>query len=380
MDENIFVSFGLHFHQPWWQSKETLLRIHRDCYLPLARWISSSNIPVFAHLSGSFLKLCQAHGLDEFIDGLRPSAQKGQLLLTGGAQHHPILPKIPPEEAFRQINLHRQLHRDIFDMEVRGLFPPEMAYSPQVGDLAFVLGLEWVLANDLQYGGRYQEAPRNYLAMDRGVPFLLRSHLWSTRIAFPSRGPTELAHGMVNDLQFSLTGRQYIVLMMDAETFGGHLEAGGQPAVNFFQMMGILNQRARVVLPTQILAEFPRARKTIPSGSWSTLPQDVAEGIPYPLWDHPHNRAHRALWELVDLTYLAFLKAGSPDAVRSRMDRAWNSCKWWWVSRGNFSPGLLKSEVANLESIIFECVGQDDKVFIHAQDLIGYLWKILGIA
>ena len=158
------------------------------------------------------------------------------------------------------------------------------------------------------------------------------------------------------------------------------MEAGGQPVENFFTMMEIFSQREQVVLPTQILAEFPRARKTMPSGSWSTLPQDVADDIPYPLWDHPHNRAHRALWELTDLAYLAFLDAGSPESTRDRMDRAWNSCKWWWVSRAKFSPELLRGEVDNIVKLVFECTGPDDKILPRTLDLVSYLWKILGVA
>jgi len=375
----IYMVFGFHCHQPWWQFDDVMERVHRDCYLPLSRWLAGGSAPpLLFHLSGSLVELCEKHGFNKFLTNVWAARNCwGRLTLVGGAYHHPILPLIPREEAVRQVALHRQKYQEVFRSAPEGFFPPEMAYAREVAELAMGAQLGWVLADDLPYSVACGHAPRDYVPVHAGVPVLLRSRLWSNRVAFNRGGPEALARWMVSDLRRSFPDRpQYVFLMMDGEAFGGHLSGGGQPVENLLRLVGGLRAFPGVefVRPAELLELFPQVERAVPAGSWSTSAADLAAGKPFPLWADRDNPAHRALWDLVRLAYQAFVRAGRPPEFRVRVDRAWNSCKWWWVAGGRWEPSLVSEEVRNLLAIIG--ISDDPEVHRRREEVLLQLQQL----
>ena len=96
-------------------------------------------------------------------------------------------------------------------------------------------------------------------------------------------------------------------------------------------------------LTTMLMDRFPAGSPTTPRpSSWSTSADDLARGVPYPLWNDPSNRIQALLWrhlrvciELVD----AASRVNAPgarayaDIARGLLDQALHSCQFWWASR-----------------------------------------------
>ena len=99
----------------------------------------------------------------------------------------------------------------------------------------------------------------------------------------------------------------------------------------------------RVVTATQLLDLFPAGAETTPRpSSWSTSSEDLARGVPYPLWNDPSNHVQALLWrhlhvcsELADLAMRTAGPESRPyvDIARGLLDRALHSCQFWWASR-----------------------------------------------
>lgn len=164
----------------------------------------------------------------------------------------------------------------------------------------------------------------------------------------------------------------YVVTAMDAETFGHHVsdwerlflahvyaQFDCEPdsvALDIQQRVNLAAQHRqileapasqgrelRVVTATELLEMFPAGTPTTPRpSSWSTSGEDLARGVPYPLWNEPSNHVQSLLWrhlricqELVDLASRTSVPEGRPsvDIARGLLDRALHSCQFWWASR-----------------------------------------------
>jgi hypothetical protein len=162
---------------------------------------------------------------------------------------------------------------------------------------------------------------------------------------------------------------------MDAETFGHHIrdwerlflahvyaQLDSEPAptdrLGFHEDVHLAEQHRAVLRSTaeglgpnlgvvtvsQLLELFPSAAPVAPrASSWSTSGEDLARGIPYPLWSAPDNDVHQLLWRhlgiCMELVEAAGRVAVGPDAkrhadiARGLLDRALHSCQFWWASR-----------------------------------------------
>lgn len=99
----------------------------------------------------------------------------------------------------------------------------------------------------------------------------------------------------------------------------------------------------RVVKVTDLLDLFPAEAPTAPrASSWSTSGEDLARGVPYPLWNDPSNHVQALLWrhlrvclELVELASRTKVPEARPyvDIARGLLDRALHICQFWWASR-----------------------------------------------
>ena len=181
-------------------------------------------------------------------------------------------------------------------------------------------------------------APFNFVPSTNGLPVILRSNHWSNNLAF-KKIPT--AHGFYNALQNNLGkwfGKSdgYLVIALDGETFGGHENTGGY--LNFLERLCELIKKSGIQLMTvsQIINHFPAKEMAIPPSSWSTSKEDAVRGIHYPLWKHPDNQLQQALWDLIGI----LLPRMRDDDITNRglMDKALNSCQFWWLTPDHWNP------------------------------------------
>jgi hypothetical protein len=158
---------------------------------------------------------------------------------------------------------------------------------------------------------------------------------------------------------------------MDAETFGHHIENWDQlfladafeaiePYAGVVQQRPLAQSTRKLLTMTQadgagpdavvsstvseIVDRMKRGDVIEPlAASWSTTPDDLAAGVPYPLWQQPGNFIHKLQWEHVDLALQLTTRAQEvadtvvshrhADIARALMDAALHSCQFWWASR-----------------------------------------------
>jgi hypothetical protein len=101
----------------------------------------------------------------------------------------------------------------------------------------------------------------------------------------------------------------------------------------------------RLATVSEIVDGFPHLEGCWPlASSWSTTADDLARGVPYPLWNDPDNPIHGLLWEHLTLCMELQQQAeqcfdNAPSQwhagiARNILDTAVHSCQFWWASRG----------------------------------------------
>jgi hypothetical protein len=103
-------------------------------------------------------------------------------------------------------------------------------------------------------------------------------------------------------------------------------------------------RQVKTVTISRLLDIFHLSKVINPkSSSWSTSPQDIMSGNPYPLWQDKDNEIHRLLWEHLEICIelcLAATKLADNDEskhftgiARGMLDRSCQSDQFWWASR-----------------------------------------------
>ena len=363
----------LHFYQPPTQFPAVLKRICDESYRPLIALLGEfERGRATVNINGSLTEMLMNCGHEDVVAGLRRLAEQGRIELLGSAMYHPILPLIPGPEIVRQIDLNHATNRRAFGdvYAPRGFFPPELAYGANILEHVASTGHHWILTSGIACA---TEWPVNVVHRIEGRPelsVLFRDDIVSNRISFKDID----GFGFIDHLRSSTRDgtSTYVVTAMDAETFGHHVrdwerlflahvyaQFDNEPApvapdvkqsVSLAsQHRHILEVRAprgrelRVVTASELVDLFPAGAATAPrASSWSTSGDDLASGVPYPLWNDPRNAVHTLLWRhlhiCVELVALA-TRTTSPDArryadiSRGLLDQALHSCQFWWASR-----------------------------------------------
>ena len=362
----------LHFYQPPTQFPAVLKKICRESYRPLIDLLGEfGQARATVNINGSLTEMLLDCGAQDVVNGLRQLAEGGKIEFLGSAMYHPILPLIPESEILRQIELNCAVNRRAFG-EVyapRGFFPPELAYDSVVADVAVKTGHRWVLASGVACATQWPVSVVHRVEGHSDLAVMFRDDIVSNRISFKNTD----GFGFIDHLRsLGAETPAYVVTAMDAETFGHHVtdwerlflahvyaqfdhEANERALTDVRQRVDLAEQHRqilktmepngrglRVVTATELLDLFPAGSPTTPRpSSWSTSGEDLASGVPFPLWDDPSNRVQALLWrhlhlciELVDLASRTAAPNARPyvDIARGLLDRALHSCQFWWAS------------------------------------------------
>ncbi|TFG19847.1 MAG: hypothetical protein EU533_06485, partial [Promethearchaeota archaeon] len=142
----------LHIYQPPTQEIEVLKRIDKECYKPLFTLIEDyENAKFCLNVNGILIELFYEFGLEDTMELLKNLVSELKVEIVGTGKFHPILPLIPPSEAYHQIQMNEELNRRIFGdgWQKNGFFPPEMAISPEVARSIKELGYKWVIMSGI---------------------------------------------------------------------------------------------------------------------------------------------------------------------------------------------------------------------------------------
>ena len=362
----------LHFYQPPTQFPAVLKKICQESYRPLIDLLGEfEHARATVNMTGSLTQMLMDSGAQDIVDGLRRLAESGRIELLGSAMYHPILPLIPEAEMLRQIELNHATNRRAFGgvYAPRGFFPPELAYDPMVAAAAAKTGHQWILAAGIACPTEWPVRVVHRVDGDSDLGVLFRDDIVSNRISFK----TIDGFGFIDHLRSLATETPtYVVTAMDAETFGHHVtewerlflahvyaqfdqepDGGALAEVrqridlaaehrHIFKTAVARSRDLRVVTASELVDLFPAGTPTTPcASSWSTSADDLARGVPYPLWNDPSNRVQSLLWrhlhiciELVELATRTAAPDAKPyvDIARGLLDRALHSCQFWWAS------------------------------------------------
>lgn len=336
------VALLLHLYQPPTQDPDVLRRIDTECYAPLAGMLLATGAGVTLNIN---------YSLTLQLSSFRPSTLEtlskavGWELCTSGA-FHPILPLIPAGEAVRQIGLNTEGNSaHLPGREVRGVFPPEMAWDPSLAGLLSGMGISWAVADDVPWVHSGREAPWGWIPEERGLLVMLRSNFWSNRIAFhESEGGSTAVRVVEGMRKWTGDSDAYLLIALDGETFGHHRRGGIEGFLRPFVEKLDHIQGARLSTLSEIAGLFPAREASVPAGSWSTTPSDLERGLPWPLWDDPSNADHKALHALREMV-LAWARRCTGTGVAALADRMLYSCPFWWASPGRYDSVQVRRGV-----------------------------------
>jgi predicted glycosyl hydrolase (DUF1957 family) len=235
---------------------------------------------------------------------------------------------------------------------VKGVFPPEMAFHPNLVPHFRDLGFEWGLYCDRPFRNarcgvsEHFKVPMNWVVTSDKFPMILRSFRWSDQVAFEHhwRGDRLVDTLVEGQKQWrkdcgNYDGDSFVLIALDAENFGHHhpkdqLQRLLRP---FYDRIGERNDCELVPIQNILDCFSDRREYYVPPGSWST----DSVHVPYPLWGDPKNNFHVA-WNKFMNTSLAHYSS-SEGRLKKILQRAFCSCYPWnhAVGKGDVASWCL---------------------------------------
>ncbi len=339
----------------------------------------------------------------------------GQLEVTTTPYTHPILPLLAdtdsgrvavpgmelPKERFqwsedipRHLNRAKEMYRERFGREVRGLWPSEQSVSPEVLNPIAAAGFKWICSDEAVLGwslkhffhrdevGNVYEPEKMYrpyrLETDHGdLAIVFRDHRLSDLVGFTYSGmdSEQAASDLVGHLeaiarslrhhqkegQTALQEPHLVTIALDGENCWEFYEKDGIPFLTSLYEKLSANRQLELVTVSEFIEQFPPT-ETIPShklhsGSW------VDGSFTTWIGDPAKNRA----WDM--LTKARHLLAAHPEATEITNPEAWESLyaaegsDWfWWFGEGHSSnqdamfDQLFREHVAGIYKALNEPV------------------------
>ncbi len=353
--------------------------------------------------------------LSRILPQHRQMQDNGQLEITTTPYTHPILPlladtdagrvavpkMILPEHRFqwgedipRHLRKAKQIYRDRFGCEPRGLWSSEQSVSPAILPDVAAQGFEWLCSDEAVLGwsirhffqrdetGVLEEPELLYrpyrLQTSQGdLAIVFRDHTLSDLIGFtygamePKRAATDLVRRL-EGISRSLKANQLeggaalqhpwlVTIALDGENCWENYELDGKPFLEYFYELVNQHPSLQCVTVSEYLDRFP-AKAILPaerlhSGSW------VDGSFTTWIGDPAKNRA----WDLLSAARETL--ATHPEATEDNNPEAWEALyaaegsDWfWWLGEGQSSPQdaifdqLFREHLASLYSALNEPV------------------------
>jgi predicted glycosyl hydrolase (DUF1957 family) len=329
----------LHIYQPPTQTRDVVEQVAAECYRKLVAILGNHpDAKLTLNVSACLTEQLDAYGLSGVIDGIRELAERGQIELTGTAKYHAILPLIPEDEVRRQIELNTETNRAFFGdaYRPRGFFPPEMAVNRRVLEIVRDMGFEWIIVDAIARDGaiacdgttgRSIDDACYELAGCPGFTVFFRERTLSHQLA---------TKRIMSGVQFQraveplLDQPGYLLTGTDGEFYGHHVK--GQEAVLSVAYKAGTPPTCTI---SELLERYPERRTAEPlASSWTTWPDELEQGVPYPQWHHPKHKPHKAQWRLTNAVIQLVQsseKRDGYDEARRLLDQGLHSCQYWWA-------------------------------------------------
>ena len=369
----------IHIYQPPTQTASILKKVVEESYRKiLSGLLDHSQAKLTLNINAGLTEMLVENGFEDVIKQIKTLLERGQVEITASAKYHPLLPKLPETEIKRQIEINEETNKKYFGEAYRpaGFFPPEMAYSPRLGEIIKSQGLKWVILDEVGLNETvdYTKTYEN----KAGLGFFFRERFTSFKILSAQLGT---AQALLRNLSPRLENNEYLLTAMDGETFGHH-------RLGLEEILWEICKEPK--LPTVTVSElfnlFPEKIIIEPKdSSWALTDSKLSHSQPFVRWDDPENEIHQKQWQL---TNLAIEAVGKDQQEKSRklMDKAFYSDQYWWASaRPWWSLEWIERGAHDLLEVVESCgerVSQNIKQ--KAKDLYleiilaGFEWQRSG--
>lgn len=306
------LAFLLHLYQPPVQEGRTIKGLVESCYAPLFKTIKNKpGLKLTVNLPLSLTHQLHSLGYQDLLKMVRELYEAERIELTSTAAYHPLLTKLPRIPAQNEIMLNEyglgyyfgkdkgfEGEEAIMLKNVVGFFPPEMAVSMEVLDLAGSMGYDWMIADEsaLPLGTEDRGLHCLYEVSGYKTKVVVRNRHLSNLIAF--KRDTQIDEIIEEIINLGREDRD-IVISLDGETFGHHFDEG----IFLFGSLAetlTLNHIHLMTVSELVDENKPKVLQSVLESSWGADDAHMAEGNIYPLWDIEGNVLQRLFWELYE--------------------------------------------------------------------------------
>ncbi len=366
----------LHIYQPPTQKEYWVKKIANESYRKLIAGLKQHpRARLTLNINAGLTELFDRYDCQDVIGGIKELAGRGQIELTASAKYHPFLPLMPAEEIKRQIELNTETNKKYFGDAYHpvGFFPPEMAYSREVGEVIASQGYRWIILDELAFSGKTNDIDWSSLYTLTGHDdffIFFRERDTSFRILSAEIGMSVFSSSMLVQLLGDRVHKdEYLITAMDGETFGHHRPGLEQLLFDLYE-----TPELKSATLTELIDVFPKRTPIDPQpSSWALMKRDIEQNTPYSRWKDTDNEIHDMQWELTNLAINAVhaMKPGDTHyaTVREQLDRAIHSDQYWWASAMPWwSIEMIEAGAKELRDIIrTSTAGDTDKA--RAQQL-----------
>lgn len=353
-----------HIYQPPNWSPRIIKKVANESYRPIISILKRNpKIKITLNISASLTEQLFELGLKDVITGFGQLAKKKQVEFTGTAIYHPILPLLPTNEIIRQIKLNTEVNQKYFGkiFKPRGFFPPEMAYGRKVATAIEKLGYKWILTDEICYDGQLNSAKLNTAYKIKGTKLniIFRNRYISDYFSFHSN-PNNPQY-FWQEIEQEGRNKPALITGMDGENLGHHRKGW-----DLFWENLVTDKKVTTLTLSELLKKYKSTKIISPRrGSWSSQPREINNGIPYVLWDDPHNKIHQYQWRLVrHVAELVEKNKSSDNYVQARelLDKRMASDQMWWASaKPWWSLSIIKKKTKELIEIV-KLINPEDKL------------------
>lgn len=319
-----WVNF-LHIYQPPTQTEEILKKVARESYRKIIEGLlKNPQAKLTLNINAVLTEMLMQYGYQDVVNNIKILLERGQIELTASAKFHPLLPMLPKEEIVRQVRLNEETNSKYFGAAYKpqGFFPPEMGYSPYVGEIIAELGYKWIILDELSCTSLPLDPAKLY-KNSRGLYFFFRERGPSFKILSAQLGTAE---SVIREFDNRIEKKEYMLTAMDGETFGHHRLGHEQLLLEIYK-----SPKLPTVKISDLFSLFSDEVLTEPrSSSWALMPKDIAKNIPFARWNNPENPIHQKQWELTNMAIK--LVNGEDENKHQLLDIALHSDQYWWAS------------------------------------------------
>ncbi len=265
-EKDIEDLFELYFDNEW--NKKILNRVAKKCYLP-SNEIILENIDKFSEGNRNFKVTFSISGVlawqcekwyPEVLESFKKLAETEYVEFLNQTFHHSLASLYSPkkEEFIEQVEMHKELIKNLFGQEPRVFENTEFIYNNSIAKTLENMGYEGVFTEGVERILGWRSPNYVYKARDSGIKVFMRNYRLSDDIGFRFTNTDWPEHPLTADKYatwLSKTSGQCTNIFVDYETFGEHHwpESGIHDFLSWLPEEVLKYQNNRFVTPSELL-------------------------------------------------------------------------------------------------------------------------------